>query len=115
LAQPMTTERIRQLIREGRLSVFYTSGAWLHLRQAVLAMDHGECQRCKAKGRYTPATTVHHVRFVRQYPELALSLTYRGEDGRERRNLVSLCHGCHEEVHGHRHPPKPPPVTPERW
>ncbi len=115
MGQPMTREYIRQLVQEDRLHQFYTSWVWLQLRSAVLAADHGECQVCKKRGKYTRATTVHHVRYVRQHPELALSQTFVDSDGQEKRNLISLCHNCHEEIHGYRHQGRSSPLTQERW
>ena len=110
----MTGQQLQTCIAENRLHAFYTSSAWLRLRAEVLAADKNECQRCRARGWYRRANTVHHVNPVRERPDLALSLWYTAGGGRKR-NLVSLCHACHEAVHGHRHPPRPPPLTVERW
>ena len=59
----MTQEQIdyvKKCIRED-IHRFYVWGPWKKVRREVLQMDHGECQRCKAKKIYTKATTVHHV------------------------------------------------------
>ena len=76
----MTQEQIdyvKKCIRED-IHRFYVWGPWKKVRREVLQMDHGECQRCKAKKIYTKATTVHHVNSVsythldvykRQWPE----------------------------------------------
>lgn len=93
---------------------FYIWGKWKALRKKVLRMDHNECQRCKAKGRYRRATTVHHVNYVKKHPELALEIWYEWH-GRVRRNLISLCHDCHEAVHGYRKQEQQKPLTEERW
>lgn len=37
-------------------------------------MDHSECQRCREHHKYTPATTVHHVNYVRKHPDMALEI-----------------------------------------
>lgn len=79
---------------------FYTGGAWLRVRGEVLAGDRFECQRCKGRGRYRRANTVHHVRAVEQFPELSLCKVFVGADGLAHRNLISLCRQCHEEIHG---------------
>ena len=80
---------IPQLVARNDLHAFYISHAWLHLRKEVLREQHGECQLCKAKGLYVPATTVHHVRTVRQAPWLAL----------DKNNLLCLCDECHYNIH----------------
>ena len=111
----MTEKQIREWIAEGNLHAFYTSPEWERLRAEVLADDHYECQRHKARGWYAPANTVHHVNHLRKHPELALCKTYVDADGIVQRNLVSLCHACHEEIHGHRRASKAAPLTEERW
>lgn len=83
---------IPQLIARDDLHAFYISKAWLHLRAEVLQEQHYECQRCKEKGLYVPATTVHHKRTVREAPWLALTKS----------NLIALCDGCHYEIHHER-------------
>lgn len=55
----MTQEQIdyvKKCIRED-IHRFYVWGPWKKVRREVLQMDHGECQRCKAKKIYTKATT----------------------------------------------------------
>lgn len=86
------------------------------LSAAVLRDDHHDCQKCKKPGS---ATLVHHVNHVKQRPELALSRWYVDAQGIKRRNLISVCRGCHESVC---HPERmrraqvsAPPLTEERW
>jgi len=102
-------------VQPGQLHEFYRSSAWERLRAEVLAEYKYECQHCKARGYYTKANTVHHVRHVKRYPELALSKTYTDGQGYEQQNLVPLCHACHEQAHDHRQKEKPKPLTKERW
>lgn len=104
---------VKSCIRED-IHKFYTWGRWKRLRRQVLQMDKYECQMCRARGRYTKATTVHHVNYVKNHPELALEIYYEWQ-GVQRRNLLSLCHDCHEEVHGHRKKERAAPLTEERW
>lgn len=111
----ITTERIRQLIAEDKLYLFYTGAEWRHLRMEVLEDDKHECQICKSKGRYTPAEIVHHVKHVRKFPELALCKYYTDAVGVKRRQLISVCHNCHEQLHGHRQKEKSKLLTEERW
>lgn len=93
---------------------FYIWGKWEAKRKEVLRMDKNECQICKKRGKYTRATTVHHVNYVKKHPELALEIWYTFK-GKKKRNLISLCHNCHEEVHGYRQKEKKEPLTQERW
>lgn len=104
---------VKQCIEED-IHRFYVWGPWKRVRKEVLQMDHGECQRCKAKKIYAKATTVHHVNYVKKHPELALEIWYEWQ-GVKRRNLISLCHDCHEEVHGYRKPEEKKLLTEERW
>ena len=114
--EDMTQEQIdyvKKCIRED-IHRFYVWGPWKKVRREVLQMDHGECQRCKEKKIYTKATTVHHVNYVKKHPDMALEIWYEW-NGVRKRNLVSLCHDCHEAVHGYRKPEKKEALTEERW
>lgn len=88
------TTKLIFLISSGREHEFYLWGAWKAIRQQVLSLDHYECQTCKAKGKYAKATIVHHVKHLKDRPDLALSIW----DGDERQ-LISLCKSCHEAEH----------------
>ena len=72
-----------------RHHAFYISKAWLHLRKEVLDEQHNECQLCKAKGLFVSAVTVHHIKTVRQRPDLALTKS----------NLLCVCDDCHYKIH----------------
>lgn len=108
---------VQQLIDENRLHEFYTSSLWLNTRDEVLREYKYECQDCKAKGKYSKATIVHHVKHLRKYPRLALSKTYISENGKKQIQLKPVCKDCHEYVE---HPErlrrkKKKPLTEERW
>lgn len=90
---------IKKLIAEDRMDEFYTSWEWRKLSGQVRAMDHNECQICKAKGRYKRADSAHHRMEVKKYPELALSIWYTDEHGDLQRNIIAICESCHAEVH----------------
>lgn len=107
---------------EGRTTkehnTFYDSPEWRHKRAAVLKADRWECQTCKARGHYTRAIIVHHVKHLEDHPELALCDVYTDADGTEHRQLISVCRDCHETVcHPERlrHTAAASPVTSERW
>ena len=68
---------------------FYKSSLWEHKRERILRRDDYRCQRCKRYGRQREATTVHHIKHLDEYPELAL----------ENSNLISLCADCHNFFH----------------
>lgn len=105
---------VQSLIDENNIHAFYVSSYWLKLREEVLREHKYECQKCKKRGFYTKATHVHHVQYVRKHPRYALSKAYLFKD-KEHKNLIPLCHNCHEEEHGHRQKEKKKPLTPERW
>ena len=73
---------------EERKMRFYVTAAWKQLRLERLAKDNYLCQRCLKRKRIVPATTVHHIKPVKDYPELALVMD----------NLISLCNTCHGQV-----------------
>ena len=107
------TTKLIFLISSGREHEFYLWGAWKAIRQKVLSLDHYECQTCKAKGKYAKATIVHHVKHLKDRPDLALSIW----DGDERQ-LISLCKSCHEAEHPEsqrQYKNICAPVTAERW
>lgn len=99
---------------EENIHGFYVWGKWKAKRKEVLRLDKNECQIFRRRGKYTRATTVHHVKYVKKHPELALEIWYTFK-GKRQRNLISLCHDCHEEVHGYRKKDKKEPLTEEKW
>lgn len=112
--------QLRQLIEAGQARRFYDWPEWERTRRLVLELDHHECVKCRARGRYARAVLVHHVRHLQERPELALSVWLECPDGAARgeRQLVSLCKRCHEEEHPVAlavPPTQRTPVTAERW
>ena len=111
---PMRLAELIQLIAAGQEAKFYDWPEWDHIRLDVLDLDRHECQRCKnIKHRYRKAVLVHHVKHLKDRPDLALSIW----DGQERQ-LISLCRSCHEEEHPERQwrkVMKRDYVTQERW
>ncbi len=116
----ITQRRLRQLIeliQQGREHEFYLWPEWRNeaygMRATVLRLDRYECQECKKKGRYRPATIVHHVKHLKNRPDLALSIF----DGEERQ-LESVCKQCHEDLHPEsqrQFASAVAPLTEERW
>lgn len=89
---------IKELIEEDKLYRFYKSRAFIELRARVLEEAHHECQYCRAKGKISKATIAHHEYYVRDYPQYALSQYVKDDEGMHR-NLVAVCHRCHEDIH----------------
>lgn len=90
------------LISIDRLDKFYHSKYWIRIKREVLREDHYECIRCKEQGRLTLLTDkspVHHVNEVKKVPRLALSKFFVDGEGREQRQLISLCFDCHNKEH----------------
>lgn len=109
---------LKQLIASGDVHPFYVSPEWRSLQRFVLNLDLGECQLCKAKGRYRRAEIVHHVNHVKRRPDLALSVWYTDAAGEKKRNLLSVCDMCHKHEHPEqmrRASSRPKFQTEERW
>ena len=65
--------RLRELVSllaAGHEYKFYSWPEWRTLRLEVLRLDRYECQHCKAAGRYRKGYIVHHVKHLRQRPDL---------------------------------------------
>lgn len=64
---------------------FYKSKAWKVARAKSLILHFGLCQDCLYQGKMTDAEMVHHIKPLREFPELAT----------EQNNLKPLCNKCH--------------------
>lgn len=88
---------------------FYHTSQWKSKRLAVLKRDHYQCQICRQKipAKYSKATTVHHIKHLKDVPELALTDS----------NLISLCEDCHKDMHPElaNKPRKPSFTNKEHW
>lgn len=83
-------EQIQKMISNNDLSPFYKDDrTWRSLALEIIRINHNECAMCRQQGKYTPAKLVHHIKPLRQAPELAY----------DRDNLMPLCHDCHERIH----------------
>src|SRR5690606_6055346 len=67
----------------------YKTQRWKRKRAAILRRDEYRCQEFKRYGQSIPATTVHHIYPLEQYPELAFVDW----------NLVSLSDTQHNAMH----------------
>lgn len=112
---PSRLAELTALISAGQEEKFYSWPEWRSLRPEVLRLDHSECQRCKAAGRFRRGFIVHHIKHLRQRPDLALSV-FDPDTGA--RQLETLCKRCHELEHPEsqrQYAPQTPPLTAERW
>ena len=112
---PEKLARLTAMLAAGRENVWYNSGDWAAVKAAVKRIDHNDCLICKAMGRRRAAHIVHHVRHLRDRPDLALSI-YDPDTGE--RQLICVCKQCHEMLHPEsqrQYRPSKPPVTAERW
>ena len=107
--------QLRELIDVGNEQQFYFWHEWRYdVRPYVLDLDHHECQQCKRRGRFRRGYIVHHIKHLKDAPELALSV-YAPDGSRQ---LETVCKRCHEEYHPENLPkykPRAQPVTLERW
>lgn len=71
--------------RDKKTAAFYKSAAWSKARALSMARHFGLCQDCLERGVIRQADMVHHVKPLREYPELATV-----QD-----NLRPLCNKCH--------------------
>lgn len=112
---PDKLARLTAMLAAGRENVWYNSGDWAAVKAAVKQIDHNDCLICKAMGRRRAAHIVHHVRHLRDRPDLALSI-YDPDTGA--RQLISVCKDCHEMLHPEaqrQYRQRTAPLTPERW
>lgn len=85
--------------------LFYSRAPWKKKRLEILARDNNECQMCKDRRLQEQADVVHHIKHLRDRPDLALV-----DD-----NLVSLCNSCHNEVHPEKLKRYESDIHAERW
>ena len=109
-----TAKKIRELIAEDKLYRFYKSTEWKALRDKILKENHYECEWCRDRGQISKAETVHHVQYVKNHPDLAMSEFYWFK-GKRYRNLIALCHDCHDKAHERMRYRKKKCVNEERW
>lgn len=98
-------DRYLRAIEKGREDIFYNGRPWRNKRKQILERDNFECQRCKEQGRVSKADTVHHIKELKDNPEL----------GMKDKNLISLCFRCHNIVHERFEGREPRVDIPERW
>ena len=66
---------------------FYLSQPWICLRKQKLAEDP-LCQCCEQSDKVVPASMVHHMLPILQFPEEKLNKKF----------LLSLCQSCHQTM-----------------
>ncbi len=114
---------VSKIMTDKEVKQFYNGKKWKLKREDILKRDHYECQDCVARLRNAAvneeqlhgddrkirrATEVHHIKELREHPELSLD-----DD-----NLISLCTQCHNIRHGRyvkRFVKKKKRLTEEMW
>jgi 5-methylcytosine-specific restriction endonuclease McrA len=96
----VTIEWLLELIRSGDTSPFYNTKQWGQLAERKRKAERNECERCRAKGKHSQAKAVHHKKYLRLHPELALDYD----------NLELLCDDCHYDEHHRKEQ-----LNEERW
>ncbi|MES9780301.1 HNH endonuclease signature motif containing protein [Bacillus thuringiensis] len=88
--KPLTIQEINKLYEQDNIIKFYKHPYWRkHIRMLALERDNSECQECKRKGKYSKGRNVHHIKELRDRPDLAYTLS----------NLETLCIQCHNKEH----------------
>ena len=98
-------KKLLQAIQSGREDIFYNSRTWRNKRKQILDRDNNECQICKKEGRVSKADTVHHIKELKDYPELGMT----------DENLISVCFSCHNIIHERFEGQRSKIDIPERW
>ena len=72
---------------------FYKSLTWIRCRNSFLKSKGYLCERCLARGEFTPAKIVHHKIYLTQdnINNPAVTLEWG--------NLEALCQDCHNKEH----------------
>jgi hypothetical protein len=90
IVDPLRSEKTNTTPPQSRSQSNY-SKEWKSLSERTKKRDHWECQRCGDLGGPEGDSTLHahHI----------LPKSKGGKDQME--NLITVCHGCHEQIHGH--------------
>jgi len=105
----MDLNKIKQLIKENKIIYFYKSAMWQKKKKEILIRDNYECQECKKEGKLTTIQQskldVHHIKELKDYPELAFNND----------NLITVCIYHHNLLDGRIKPKKEKFINEERW
>lgn len=90
------------MLTEQECRAFYNGMKWRKMRSYIKEKNNYECQECKRQGKVSLdiyeknkndrkkiKLVVHHIKELKDYPELAL------DEG----NLETLCVECHNKIH----------------
>lgn len=111
---PSQLARLLKLLSDANENLWYNTDPWVSRKNQVLKLDRYECQICKSKGKARRAVIVHHVKHLKDRPDLALSI-WDPDTGK--RQLISVCKRCHERLHpeSFKKNLKKRPISAERW
>ena len=94
-----TVGEILDMVQKNDLKPFYNHWEWRKLSKQIIKENHKECWLCKQQGRVSRAVLTHHVKPLKNRPDLAYSRTYTDDKGRLQKQLIPLCWLCHEQIH----------------
>lgn len=89
LMTPSLLRQLNQLIKDDEVQKFYKWKEYRIIRAKARQRDNNECQMCKADGKQGSYGACHHVKEVRDHPELALTLS----------NVTIVCKFHHNVLH----------------
>ncbi len=63
--------------------------SWNRIREKIIKRDKNKCQKCGAYSKSGSGLHVHHIKFVKDFPELEF----------EHDNCITMCEDCHKLQH----------------
>ena len=75
---------------------FYQSKKWRKTKSAYTKYRKGLCERCLAKGIYSPGVIVHHKEHITDENITDPTITLNFD------NLYLVCRQCHAELHSNK-------------
>lgn len=85
-------KKVRYSKENIKYSRFYKSKEWTELSKYIRHKYYGLCLRCLiGDDEFTPSDVVHHIEEIKENWDKRL----------DEKNLIPLCHKCHNESHGH--------------
>ena len=99
-------KKLLQAIQDGREDIFYNSRTWRKKRREIINSHNNECQICKEEGRVGRGEVVHHIKHLKDRPDL----------GMKDCNLTTVCKPCHNLLHPEKNGMETKaPINEERW
>lgn len=94
--EEQTKEFVEKIKLTGDIRRFYKTYQWRKFRNEIMNKKKNRCELCwnggitgEAVRRYKRATVLHHIKHLRDAPQLAL----------REKNMMALCDECHKLMH----------------